>query len=152
MDQGYNFFHFEAEFRKYLVALNVEKSTLKGYLSDLRYFFSWLESRIQSTAISYSAMSQVFSHGTVADYYEYINAQGTNEKTALRRVAAIRKFFSFCVKQQWLSENPATSWDNRKEKQEQDALVHTYLTYLQSKHKNIDLGYYDSLIKEFIHY
>jgi len=152
MEQGYNFFQFEAEFRTYLLALNVEKATLKAYLSDLRFFFSWLKSRIQADRIGYNEMQQAFSHNTIGAYYEFLHEQGANEKTALRRVATLRKFFSLCVKQQWLAQNPATTWDKRQETRQQNILVQKYLESIRSKDKNADLGYYNNLINDFISY
>ena len=41
MDKQYNFYNFEASFKKFLLAENVSPITLKNYLSDLRHFLGW---------------------------------------------------------------------------------------------------------------
>jgi site-specific recombinase XerD len=97
-------------------------------------------------------MPQVFSHGLVADYYEFTHREGVNEKTALRRVATVRKFFVFCVKQQWLTHNPVTSHESLEEKQEKMSLINTYLSSLKQTNKSRDLDYQNKLISEFLNY
>ena len=74
MTNRYNFFYFEAEFKKYLIAGKAESSTIKNYLSDLHYFFSWVQSTKQLIDLDYSDLPEVFSHSLVRSYHTYLSS------------------------------------------------------------------------------
>jgi Site-specific recombinase XerD len=122
MDKGYNLYNLEASFKKYLLAENISPITLKNYLSDLRHFLGWLtfywKSNFSNTAFLIDQnlieiLKQV-QDDTIEKYKSYLIANNLPLKTINRRLSTLRKFFSFCISQGWLKENPAKKIKNEK--------------------------------------
>lgn len=137
MANRYNFFYFEAEFKKYLIAGKAGGSTVKNYLSDLHYFFSWMQSSLHISEIDYSDMQGVFSHSLIRSYYSFLISSTNSENTVLRRLATLRKFFALCVDQQWLTSNPTNEFDKKTKQDEQEEIILHYKKFLQDKHYTI---------------
>ena len=133
MSHRYNFFYFEAEFKKYLLAGKAEASTIKNYLSDLHYFFSWVQSTQQMSDLDFSQLQEVFSHSLIRSYHEYLVSSTSSVNTIERRLATLRKFFLLCMQQQWLHSNPADEFDRRTKQDEREEIVHAYKKSLETK-------------------
>lgn len=150
MSDRYNFLFFEAEYRKYLAALNTKQVSIKNYASDLRYFFSWLQSSFQVDLVSLNELPFLLSKSVMSQYYTYLRAHSVSSLTFKRRVSTIRSFISFCVKQQWLTENTAKLSENDHESLEKYALVEEYCNYLKGVGSYYDIARQKSLIINFI--
>ncbi len=133
MAQRYNFFYFEATFKKYLGAVNAGSSTIKNYLSDLHYFFSWLQNDRGISELELSDMPDTFSHATIRAYHLALLAANTAPATYDRRLSSLRHFFSFCVEQAWLTSNPAHEFDEYTKKDQLEEVVNSYRKHLLSK-------------------
>jgi len=133
MSNRYNFFYFEAEFKKYLIAGNAEASTIKNYLSDLHFFFSWVQNAQQIVDLAYSDIPDVFSHSLIREYHEYLKSSTTSENTVVRRLATLRKFFQLCADQRWLVANPTDEYDKRTKQDEIQEVVFLYKKNLMDK-------------------
>ena len=133
MGNRYNFFYFEAEFKKYLTAGKAEASTVKNYLSDLHYFFSWVQSTRHIAELEYSELKDVFSHSLIHVYYEYLTTSTTAENTITRRIATLRKFFLLCIEQQWIKKNPVDEFDKKTKSDERQEIVEAYKKALEEK-------------------
>lgn len=121
MKNQYNFYNLEASFRKFLLAENILPITVKNYLSDFRHFFGWLIIKIKNQnskiEVNDEECLKIFTsvnHQLVEDYKDYLTENNIPLKTINRRLSAIRKFFSFCISQGWLKENPAKKISNIK--------------------------------------
>jgi len=121
MDEGYNFYNLEASFKKFLIAGNFSSITLKNYLSDLRHFFGWLifklkvkTQKLKSEKESFNQLLNFIDVSLVTDYKDYLTANAIPIKTINRRLSTLRKFFSFCINQGWMKENPAKKISNIK--------------------------------------
>ncbi len=152
MGNRYNFLHFEAEYRIYLGALNTKPVTIKNYLSDLRYFFSWLKSHFQVDGASYDELSSLLSKSAIAQFYTHIEREKTNESTVKRRISTIRSFVSFCVKQRWLTENTAKLIDTDKDITYKQQVIHEYVSYMRAHDHKQDIDSIKALISNFIMY
>ena len=151
MSQRYNFFYFEAEFKKYLIAGNAGASTIKNYLSDLHYFFSWIANNQQITELAYSEFKDVFSHSTIRAYHSYLTSSTNSENTTTRRIATLRKFFLLCVEQRWLTANPTDEYDRKTKQDEQRELINAYQKSLEAKkYSNAELARHINVIRDLI--
>ena len=151
MTNRYNFFYFEAEFKKYLIAGKAESSTIKNYLSDLHYFFSWVQSTQQIVDLDYSELPEVFSHSLVRSYHTYLSSATNSQSTIDRRLATLRKFFLLCIEQRWLRLNPAQEFDIQTKQDEREEVVNAYQKSLNSKgYSQSELDRHIKVIREFV--
>lgn len=151
MSQRYNFFYFEAEFKKYLIAGNAEESTVKNYLSDLHFFFSWLQGSYHITEIDLSEADMIFSASHIRTFNNYVTSSSKAPQTAIRRLATLRKFFSFCIDQQWMHINPALLVKKDGKNQERQNIITAYQNYLSDKnYSKSDIERHISLIGNLI--
>jgi site-specific recombinase XerD len=168
MDKRYNFYNFEASFKNFLLAGNVSPITLKNYLSDLRHFLGWLtfywKSHCSNTAFLIDQnlieiLKQV-QDDTIEKYKSYLIANNIPLKTINRRLSTLRKFFSFCISQGWLKENPAKKIKNEKIKNknlpfesegDNEKILKSFQQYLQKE--NLDqktIKSYLEVVQEFL--
>lgn len=151
MVQRYNFFYFEAEFKKYLIAGNAEPSTIKSYLSDLHFFFSWIKSTQSIGEIAYSELPEVFTHSLVRSFYSYLEASPNADKTVERRISTVRKFFKLCLEQRWITTNPVDQFDKGTKQDEKEEVVSLYRQNLLSKKvSNTELERHINIIRSLI--
>ncbi|PIY71540.1 hypothetical protein COY87_05655 [Candidatus Roizmanbacteria bacterium CG_4_10_14_0_8_um_filter_33_9] len=126
MNNQYNLTHFESTFREFLILEKVAPVTIKNYLSDLRHFLGWLPIFLKTKNVSVT-LKQVYTekipnqvldmirsvqHDTIQDYSSYLSQNQTPFKSINRRLSTLRKFFSFCISQGWMSHNPAKKVTN----------------------------------------
>jgi len=120
MDKGYNLYNFEASFKKFLLAGNVSPITLKNYLSDLRHFLGWTILKLKAqNKKNFEALPPLeflnqINESLVEEYKNYLVVNAIPAKTINRRLSTLRKFFSFCISQGWVKENPAKKIQNLK--------------------------------------
>lgn len=151
MGNRYNFFYFEAEFKKYLTAGKAEGSTIKNYLSDLHYFFSWVQNTRHITDFDYSELEEVFCHSLIHSYYEYLESSTNSENTIERRLATLRKFFLLCIDQRWLKTNPTDEFDKKTKRDEQEEIIATYKNSLSSQKYTVDeLARHINVIRDLV--
>ena len=151
MSHRYNFFYFEAEFKKYLIAGKAEASTVKNYLSDLHYFFSWVQNNQQITDLAFSDMPDVFSHSLIRSYHSYLSSSTHADNTVVRRIATLRKFFLLCMEQRWILSNPTDEYDRKTKQDGREEIVMKYQKSLEAKHLNIvDMGRQIKIIRELV--
>jgi site-specific recombinase XerD len=155
MDKGYNFYNLEASFKKFLLAENVSPITLKNYLSDLRHFLGWMILKIKAqNKKNFEALSPLeflnqINESLVEEYKNYLVVNAIPAKTINRRLSTLRKFFSFCISQGWLKENPAKKIQNLKLKI--DSIISSFALSLEKE--NLDqktIKSYLEVVQEFL--
>ena len=153
MGNRYNFFYFEAEFKKYLVAGKAEASTVKNYLSDLHYFFSWIQNTLHIIDLAHSELPDVFSHSLIRSYNDYLISSTSSENTIARRLATLHKFFLLCMEQRWLSGNPSDEFDKKTRQDERRELLERYRKALVEKQlSSSDLERQINVIRELVNH
>ncbi len=151
MSDRYNLFYFEAEFKKYLIAGNAEPSTVKNYLSDLHFFFSWVRNTLSIADLAYCELPEVFSHSLIRSYHTYLESSTNSENTVDRRLATLRKFFLLCIEQQWIHSNPAEEFDRKTKQDEREEIVNEYRKALLVKqYAHTDLERHISVIRDLV--
>ena len=155
MDKWYNFYNFEASFKKFLLAENVSPITLKNYLSDLRHFLGWtiLKLKVQNKKnfenLSPLEFLNQIDESLVEEYKNYLVVNSIPAKTINRRLSTLRKFFSFCISQGWLKENPAKKIQNLKLKI--DSIISSFALSLEKE--NLDqktIKSYLEVVQDFL--
>jgi len=188
MDQRYNLYNLEASFKDWLGA-GIEKTqnnadpeeyqgqstrkgltkiSIKNYLSDLRHFFGWLYFSLKSNNLNISLTSKPeeilrqINKGIINAYQSYLIANQIPIKTINRRLSTLRKFFTFCISQGWLKENPAKKIQNLKftlEKREQNdnskfkinSIISSFALSLEKENLNQNtIKSYLEVVQEFL--
>lgn len=150
MDQRYNFEYFEAEFRKYLHALNVKPATVKNYLSDIRFYFSWLKAHFRVESASFMELPHLLSKASLLDFYEYLGTAEISRSSANRRISAVRSYIEFAVKQNWLAENTSHLLDDEALMQQKETILHDYLASIANGDQKTDLDRQKAIIKNLL--
>lgn len=110
----YNLYKIEEKFRYYLLAEKAKKgkpiadSTLRNYLSDLRFFLKWGLAETKSRLEYNSILEFITScdNKTILKYKEFLKHSALPSSTIKRRISSLRKFFGFCISQNWINQNP----------------------------------------------
>lgn len=116
----YNLYNLEPNFKKFLIAENVSRSTLKNYLSDFRHFAGWLcnNKSFKSLSLSSSPLSSpadLLKHidfSFIESYKLYLIKANIPIKTINRRLSALRRFFKYCINQNLTTSNPCKNVSN----------------------------------------
>lgn len=121
-------------FSQYL--LEIRKSspnTVKNYLSDLRHFFSWANSETsfeknQKTGFQVNKITPQL----LTKYQKHLLTESIAKSTQKRRLATIRVFCQFCLKQGFLAQNPATELDNYSKTSSKDNVINISLAKFEA--------------------
>lgn len=89
----------EAFLRYLRDARNVSPHTLRNYGSDLRQFADYF-------ALTRTPLKEI-GHGEIREYLGELYDQKLEKTSIARKLAALRAFFKYCVREGWLEENPA---------------------------------------------
>src|SRR6202040_1871276 len=87
----------------YLVSVkNSSPHTISNYGKDLRQFVAFLT----PPGMSLPALSAI-NHGIIREFVGHLHDQGLEKTSIARKLAALRSFFKYCVREGMLKENPA---------------------------------------------
>jgi integrase/recombinase XerC len=88
---------------EYLVSVkNSSPHTVSNYGKDLRQFVAFLT----PPGMSLPALSAI-NHGIVREFVAHLHEQGLKKTSIARKLAALRSFFKYCVREGMLKESPA---------------------------------------------
>jgi len=136
MSNRYNFFYFEAAFKKYLLAGNASATTVKNYVSDLHFFFTWMQNDKEMVDLDLSDAPNIFTHTLVREYHEFLIASKIPTSTYERRLSSLRQFFAFCISQAWLKSNPAHEFDKYTRVDQLNDIISRFKDHLKAKKMN----------------
>src|SRR5271170_1433982 len=92
-----------AHFLEYLRSVrNASPHTITNYGHDLEQFLVFLT----PPGVPVPAVSSI-NHKIIREYIGHLHAQGLEKSSIARKLAALRSFFKFCVREGKLKENPA---------------------------------------------
>jgi len=137
------------ELNRFLDYLRYERNasghTVSAYKRDLTQLADYLEER----DISLRRLDNVQIRGFMAQLHE----RRLRKSTVARKLAAIRSFLQFCIKQKWIAENPAKVVATPK----QEKLVPSFLSeeemanFLELPHSQRPLDLRDKAILEVLY-
>jgi integrase/recombinase XerC len=105
-------------FLRALQGQNYSPKTLRAYGDDLRQFLAWVE----KNRVDWDTPTR-FSRVDIEGFMQYLAAQRMTGVTRVRKLAAIRKFFTFLEENSILAANPAhTVKGARREEKEPNIL------------------------------
>jgi site-specific recombinase XerD len=105
-------------FLRALQGQNFSPKTLRAYGDDLTQFISWVE----KNRVDWDTPTR-FTRGDIEGFMQYLAAQRMTGVTRVRKLAAIRKFFTFLEENSILAANPANTVKGaRREEKEPNIL------------------------------
>jgi integrase/recombinase XerC len=105
-------------FLRALQGQNYSPKTLRAYGDDLQQFLAW----VGKNRVDFDIPTR-FSRGDIEGFMQYLAAQRMTGVTRVRKLAAIRKFFTFLEENRILAANPAhTVKGARREEKEPNIL------------------------------
>jgi integrase/recombinase XerC len=88
---------------EYLASVkNSSPHTISNYGKDLRQF----ETFLTPPGVTLPALSEI-THGIIREYVGHLHDQGLEKTSIARKLAALRSFFKYCVREGKLKESPA---------------------------------------------
>lgn len=81
---------------------NASPNTLRSYRSDLEQFLDYLS----PPGATPPALAQI-DHLVIREFVGYLHDQHREKTSIARKIAALRTFFKFCVRERLLQQNPA---------------------------------------------
>src|SRR5262249_47922450 len=91
------------KFIEYLRSVkNASPHTISNYGNDLGQFVEFLTPPESRTP----PITDV-THHVIREYVGHLHDQGLEKSSMARKLASVRSFFKFCVREGWLRENPA---------------------------------------------
>src|SRR5258708_10792558 len=98
--------HMLQAIEKYLTYLrsvrNSSPHTVLNYGNDLQQFAAYLAPPGEKIP----ALAKI-SHQIIREYIGYLHSQGLQKSSIARKLASLRSFFKYCVREGMLKENPA---------------------------------------------
>jgi site-specific recombinase XerD len=105
-------------FLRALQGQNFSPKTLRAYGDDLTQFLSWVE----NNRVDWDTPSR-FDRADIEGFMQYLASQRMTGVTRVRKLAAIRKFFTFLEENKILAANPANTIKGaRREEKEPNIL------------------------------
>jgi site-specific recombinase XerD len=105
-------------FIRALQGQNYSSKTLRAYGDDLQQFLAWVE----KNRVDWDSPTR-FARGDIEGFMQYLAAQRMTGVTRVRKLAAIRKYFTFLEENSILAANPAhTVKGARREEKEPNIL------------------------------
>src|SRR5579885_2823203 len=94
---------FIEKYLEYLRSVrNSSPHTILNYGKDLEQFLAYLS----PPGAAPPALTAV-KHTMIREYVAHLHEQGLEKSSIARKLAAIRSFFKYCVREGWLRESPA---------------------------------------------
>jgi integrase/recombinase XerC len=83
---------------------NLSPLTLQAYSKDWQAYMDWLETKEKLHPETMEL--EEISANQIRSYLYYMNQQGLTKATANRHLAAMKSFFKYVMRQEWLTINP----------------------------------------------
>jgi len=108
-----------ALFLRALQGQNYSPKTLRAYGDDLHQFLAWVE----KNRVDFDIPTR-FSRGDIEGFMQYLAAQRMTGVTRVRKLAAIRKFFTFLEENSILAANPAHTVKGARREEKEPTILY----------------------------
>lgn len=127
---------------------NVSQHTLRNYASDLEQFRDYLLSKSKSTDIPVSEID----HLTIREWMAELHGESKKKTSIARKLASLRTFFQFLVREGIQENNPAklVATPKVERKLPTHLSVEDTVRFIETPDLNTDLGRRDRAILEFL--
>ena len=106
-------------FLRALQGQNFSPRTLRAYGDDLTQFLAWVE----KNRVDFDIPTR-FSRGDIEGFMQYLSAQRMTGVTRVRKLAAIRKFFTFLEENKIIAANPANTVKGAKREEKEPNILY----------------------------
>lgn len=132
---------------------NLSEHTLRNYLSDLEQFHDYLAPADPSTGKRTEPPLAVIDHITVREWLATLHAAQKQKASIARKLAALRTFFQFLVREGMLEMNPAklVSTPRLEKKLPKHLSVEEAVKFVESPDPETDLGKRDRAMLELMY-
>src|SRR6185369_7452793 len=130
---------------------NVSSHTLRNYASDLEQFLDFL-APVQSGKRTLLEVSQI-DHLTIREWLGSLHAAQKSKASIARKLAALRTFFQFLVREEVLELNPAklVSTPRLEKKLPKHLSIEEAIRFIETPDAETDLGKRDRAILELMY-
>jgi integrase/recombinase XerC len=132
---------------------NVSEHTLRNYASDLLQFYDHLAPVDPKTEKRREVDVKDIDHITIREWLSSLHADHKKKTSVARKLAALRTFFQFLVREGILEMNPAklVSTPRLEKKLPSHLSVEDAVRFIETPDLNTDLGRRDRAILEFLY-
>ena len=106
-------------FLRALQGQNYSPKTLRAYGDDLQQFLAW----VGKNRVDFDIPTR-FSRGDIEGFMQYLAAQRMTGVTRVRKLAAIRKFFTFLEENSILAANPANAVKGARREEKEPSILY----------------------------
>jgi integrase/recombinase XerC len=132
---------------------NVSEHTLRNYASDLGQFHDYLLPADQHTGKRPEIEIEQIDHITIREWLSSLHAAQKKKTSVARKLAALRTFFQFLVREGIVELNPArlVSTPRVEKKLPVPLSIETAIRFIETPDLDTDLGKRDRAILEFLY-
>lgn len=128
---------------------NVSAHTLRNYRSDLEQFLSYLSS---GSTRPYPELTEI-DHLTVREWMGALHSDSKKKSSVARKLAALRTFFQFLVREELIELNPAklVSTPRLEKKLPKHLSIEDSIKFIETPDQETDMGKRDRAILELLY-
>ncbi|MEP6570266.1 MAG: tyrosine recombinase XerC [Acidobacteriota bacterium] len=132
---------------------NLSEHTLRNYQSDLQQFYDYLAPAHPKTGKRAEPMLAAIDHITVREWLATLHAAQKQKASIARKLAALRTFFQFLVREGMLELNPAklVSTPRLEKKLPKHLSVEEAVKFVETPNLETDLGKRDRAMLELMY-
>ena len=129
---------------------NVSEHTLRNYASDLEQFYDYLAPAHPQTGKRKEPDIQQIDHLTIREWLATLHSARKKKTSVARKLAALRTFFQFLVREGVVEQNPAklVSTPRREKKLPKHLSVEDAIRFIETPDTETDLGKRDRAMLE----
>ena len=131
---------------------NVSAHTLRNYKSDLEQFLSYLSPNTESSDRRYPEIGQI-DHLTIREWLGTLHSQNKKKSSVARKLAALRTFFQFLLREGIVELNPAklVSTPRLEKRLPKHLSIEDAIRFIETPDIETDLGKRDRAILELLY-
>ena len=132
---------------------NVSAHTLRNYSSDLEQFLDFLAPAEKATGKRKRPTSPTIDHLTIREWLAALHGAQKKKSSIARKLAALRTFFQFLVREGMLELNPAklVSTPRQEKKLPKHLSIDEAIRFIESPDEATDLGKRDRAMLELMY-
>ncbi|HYX31325.1 MAG TPA: tyrosine recombinase XerC, partial [Pyrinomonadaceae bacterium] len=131
---------------------NVSAHTLRNYESDLKQFFDYLAPAKQNHKRSAPSIAQI-DHLTIREWLSSLHSDHKKKTSIARKLAALRTFFQFLVREEVIESNPAklVATPRKEKKLPVHLSIEDAIRFIETPDVATDFGKRDRAILELLY-
>jgi len=132
---------------------NVSAHTLRNYASDLEQFLDFLAPLDQTTGRRNTPEVSTIDHLTIREWLAFLHSAQKTKASIARKLAALRTFFQFLVREGLVELNPAklVSTPRLEKKLPKHLSIEEAIRFIESPDEETDLGKRDRAMLELMY-